>query len=103
MRSFDAGIPHYTGADSFALNGAFLGFGINYADLGTATADIISDILTDGKDPASYPVVTLDNGIATINTETAQALNIDLKSAEEAFKPFCSSIQETKTAENFGN
>ena len=27
----DAGIPHYTGADSFALNGAFLGYGVDYA------------------------------------------------------------------------
>ena len=30
----DAGIPHYTGADSFALNGAFLGYGVDYANLG---------------------------------------------------------------------
>ena len=26
----DAKIPHYTGADSFALNGAFAGYGVNY-------------------------------------------------------------------------
>ena len=38
----EAGIPHYAGADSFALNGAFCGFGVNYVDLGTATADIVS-------------------------------------------------------------
>ena len=31
----DAGIPHYTGADSFALNGAFCGYGVNYEELGT--------------------------------------------------------------------
>ena len=30
----DAGIPHYTGADSFALNGAFVGYGVDYANLG---------------------------------------------------------------------
>ena len=29
----DAGIPHYTGADSFALNGAFLGYGVDYLSL----------------------------------------------------------------------
>ena len=29
----DAKIPHYTGADSFALNGAFLGYGVNYTEL----------------------------------------------------------------------
>lgn len=45
----EAGIPHYAGADSFALNGAFCGFGVNYVDLGTATADIVVDILVMGK------------------------------------------------------
>lgn len=97
----DAGIPHYTGADSFALNGAFLGFGINYADLGSETADMVANILVNGQDPASYAVVTLGNGIATINTETAERLGYDLKATEEAFKPYCSEIVETVTAENF--
>ncbi len=97
----DAGIPHYTGADSFALNGAFLGFGINYADLGTETADMVVNILVNGQKPAEYAVVTLDSGIATINTETAEKLGYDLSAVEEAFRPFCSEIVETKTAENF--
>lgn len=96
----DAGIPHYTGADSFALNGAFLGFGINYADLGTKTGDIVVDVLG-GADPATYPVVTLDSGIATINTDTASALGIDLDTVEQAFAPYCSDIQEITTGENF--
>ena len=39
----DAGIPHYTGADSFALNGAFAGYGVDYANLGAKTADIQMD------------------------------------------------------------
>ena len=30
----DAKIPHYAGADSFALNGAFCGYGVNYAHPG---------------------------------------------------------------------
>lgn len=97
----DAGIPHYTGADSFALNGAFLGFGINYQDLGTETADMVVNVLTGGQDPATYPVVTLDSGIATINTETAERLGYDLQATEEAFQPYCSQIVETTTAENF--
>ena len=97
----EAGIPHYTGADSFALNGAFLGFGINYADLGTETADMVVSVLADGTDPAAYSVVTLGNGIATINTETAERLGYDLEATEEAFAPYCSEIVETTTAENF--
>ena len=97
----DAGIPHYAGADSFALNGAFLGFGINYADLGVATADMVSTILVDGADPSATPVQSFDNGIATINTETAEALGMDLEEVKSAFEPFCSEIVETVTAENF--
>ena len=97
----NAGIPHYTGADSFALNGAFLGFGINYADLGVETAKIVADLLEGGQDAVSYPVVTLENGIATVNTETAEALGYDLEAVKEAFAPFCSEIVEITTAESF--
>ena len=44
----EAGIPHYAGADSFALNGAFLGYGVDYANLGVETANMICDILVHG-------------------------------------------------------
>ena len=97
----DAGIPQYCGADSFALNGAFCGFGINYEDLGKSTADMVSKILVDGADPATTPVVTFDNGVATINTQTCDALGYNLEDVEKAFEPYCSSIKETTTAENF--
>lgn len=97
----DAKIPHYAGADSFALNGAFLGFGINYEDLGVETADMTADILAGGKSPAEEAVRTLDNGIATINTDTAAALGYDLDALKTAFQPYCSEIVETTTAQNF--
>lgn len=93
----DAGIPHYAGADSFALNGAFLGFGVNYVDLGTATADMVVDILVNGADPASTAVVMLDNGIATVNTETAEAIGLDYS----MFEGMCAEVKETVTAEEF--
>lgn len=93
----EAGIPHYTAADSFALNGAFLGYGVNYEDLGTATADMAVDILTGGADPATTPVYMLDNGIATVNTDVAEAIGIDY----HVFSDLCSSIVETVTAEEF--
>ena len=93
----DAGIPHYTGADSFALNGAFLGFGVNYEQLGTATADIVAEILVNGADTASYSIVTLDNGIATVNTETAEAIGLDYS----MFADMCAEVKEITTAEEF--
>ena len=97
----EAGIPHYTGADSFALNGAFLGYGVDYANLGVETANMIAAILLDGADPATTPVMTFDNGTATINTETCEALGFDFDAVSEAFAPFCTSIQTITTAESF--
>lgn len=96
----EAKIPHFAGADSFALNGAFLGFGVDYAGLGKETADMAVEILT-GADPASTAVKTFDNGIATINTETAEKVGLDLAQVKEAIKSFVTSINETTTKENF--
>ena len=97
----DAGIPHYTGADSFALNGAFLGYGVDYANLGVETANMIADILLGGADPASTPVKTFDNGTATINTDVCQALGLDYDTIAEEFAPHCTKVQPIVTAESF--
>ena len=92
----DAGIPHYAGADSFALNGAFCGYGVDYENLGTATADMAIEILL-GADPAETAVQTFDNGIATVNTETAEAIGLDYS----GFAEKCTAVVETVTAEEF--
>ncbi len=70
----EAGIPHYTGADSFVAYGAFTTCGVNYTELGTKTADIAFDILMGGE---IGEFVVMDGGIITVNTETAAMLNID--------------------------
>lgn len=71
-----AGIPHYTGADSFVRNGAFVTCGVNYTDLGHDTADLAYRAITEGMDQLEdfYKVA---GGIITVNTETATALKID--------------------------
>lgn len=97
----EAGIPHYTGADSFALNGAFVGYGVDYAELGRQTADMVKEILVDGKVPAETPVLTFDNGTATINTETCETLGLDYDTIAKAFEPYCLKIQQITTAESF--
>jgi putative ABC transport system substrate-binding protein len=72
----EAGIPHYTGADSFVRNGAFATCGVNYTDLGTRTADLAYQAITEGvADRADYYL--MDGGIITVNTETAATLGID--------------------------
>lgn len=70
----EAGIPHYTGADSFVAAGAFTTCGVNYTELGTRTADIAYEILTGGE---IGEFVIMDGGIITVNTETAAALELD--------------------------
>lgn len=97
----DAGIPHYCGADSFALNGAFLGFGVDYANLGRETGNMIAAILLDGADPATTPIMKFDNGTATINIETAEKIGFDYDKLAEAFAPYCTFVQSITTAESF--
>ena len=97
----EAGIPHYTGADSFALNGAFLGYGVDYAALGVETANMAADIALDGAKPADTAVKTFDNGCATINTETCEKLGFNYDEICKAFEPFCTKIQSIVTAESF--
>lgn len=92
-----AKIPQYCGADSFALNGAFLGYGVNYEELGKETADIVVDVLNGDADVSDTAVKTINNGIATVNTETAEAIDIDYS----VFNDMCDSIVEIKTAKEF--
>ena len=99
----NAKIPHYTGADSFALNGAFLGYGVDYANLGVETANMIAEILIDGKSPDSLAVKTFDNGTATVNTEICEALGLKFDDVASIFAPFCTKVQPITTAENFGD
>ena len=44
-----AGVPHYTGADSFVRNGAFATCGVNYTELGAYTADMVADAMASGE------------------------------------------------------
>lgn len=96
-----AGIPHYTGADSFALNGAFLGYGVDYANLGVETANTVSGILLDGSKPSATPVLTFDNGTATINTDICRELGLNYDELAETFAPLCTKVQSIVTAESF--
>lgn len=96
-----AGIPHFTGADSFALNGAFLGYGVDYANLGIETANMVKQILVDGKNPAELAVMTFDNGTATVNTEICAQLGFDYNDISAKFAPYCTSVKSITTAESF--
>ena len=62
---------------------------------------MIADILINGKDPATVPVKTFDNGTATVNTETCQAIGFDYAAIKDAFAPYCTKVEEITTAESF--
>ncbi len=86
-----AGIPHYTGADSFVSAGSFATCGVNYTELGTYTADMALDILAGGAVP-DYHV--MDGGIITVNTETAAALGLDYS----VFADMANTVKEIVTS-----
>ena len=88
----EAGIPFYTGADSFVTAGAFATCGVNYTELGTYTADMAMDILLGGAVPEFH---VMDGGIITVNTETAATLGIDYS----VFASMANTVVEVKTGE----
>ena len=88
----EAGIAHYTGADSFVLSGAFATCGVNYTELGTKTADMAVEILQGGEIPEFH---VMDGGIITVNTETAEVLGLDYSS----FSAMANTVKEVVTAE----
>ena len=85
-----AGIPHYTGADSFVAAGAFTTSGVNYTELGTYTANMLIDILLGGEYPEYH---VMEGGIITVNTDTAAALNLDYT----PFKSMANTVVEVTT------
>ena len=70
----EAGIAHYTGADSFVQAGSFVTCGVNYTELGTYAAQMAMDIVLGGEVPEFH---VMEGGIITVNTDTAKALNLD--------------------------
>ena len=88
-----AGVPHYTGADSFVRNGAFATCGVNYTELGAYTADMVVDAMAGGNLPAFH---VMDGGIITVNTETAEGLGADYS----AFKTMAGEVVEVTTTED---
>ena len=88
----EAGIPHYTGADSFVTAGAFATCGVNSTELGTYTADMAVDILLGGDIPEYH---VMDGGIITVNTDTAKTLGLDYG----VFKDMAGTVKEVTTQE----
>lgn len=91
-----AGIPHYTGADSFVRSGAFATCGVNYTNLGAQAARMAYQAMSEGMESVADDFILAEGGIITVNTETASALNIDYYAA---FGSMGSIVEVTTTAE----
>lgn len=87
----NAGIPHYTGADSFVQAGSFATCGVNYTELGIYAANMAMDILLGGETPDFH---VMEGGIITVNTDTAKALGIDYS----VFGSMANTVMEVTTA-----
>ena len=70
-----AGIPHYAGADSFVVAGAFATCGVNYTELGTYTGKMAIDILNGGEIPEFH---VMEGGIISGNSLTGLACGLNI-------------------------
>lgn len=84
------GIPHYTGADSFVISGAFATCGVNYTELGTKVGSMAFNILQGG---AIGDFQIMDGGIITVNDDTAYACQIDYS----VFHSMANTVNAVKT------
>ncbi len=89
-----AGIPHYTGADSFVRSGAYATCGVNYTELGQETASLAYNAMTKGMD-SMEDFYLMEGGFLTVNTETAAVLGLDYS----VFTGMGQVVEVTTTAE----
>lgn len=94
----DAGIPHYGGTEEFAAQGAFLGYGANGKQLGIAAADLAAEILIEGTAVNELPVQMMTQGVAVVNSETAESIGVNVDSIRKVFRSICGEVSSTKTA-----
>lgn len=74
----EAGIPFYVGADSMVKDGGLATVGIDYAQLGKETADMVVDILH-GKKAGDIPVKVYKKDLYIyVNKKTLHALGLTL-------------------------
>ena len=72
-----AGIPFYVSADSMVMDGGLATYGIDYTVLGKETGYMVAQVLN-GEDPAAIPVKKMSDMSIYVNTETAEALQIEI-------------------------
>ena len=62
---------------------------------------MVADLLVNGADPASTPVRIMTAESAVINTETCQAIGMELGQIKSAFSALNIKVIETTTQQSF--
>lgn len=75
--AIQVGKPVYVAADSMVADGGLATVGVNYTNLGSQTADMALKILT-GTPVQEVPVEVLRDNAVVVNTETAEAIGVDV-------------------------
>lgn len=75
-------IPYYVAADTMVADGGLATVGVDYVQLGKQTASMAVEVL-EGADPAAMPVQIMENYATVVNTETAEALGVDVSKYAE--------------------
>lgn len=78
-----AKIPVYVSADSMVADGGLATVGVNYTDLGKQTADMVIDVLINGKQIKDIPVEVMSDYTTVVNQETADAIGVDVSKYAE--------------------
>ncbi|MBO7700911.1 MAG: ABC transporter, partial [Eubacteriaceae bacterium] len=63
--------------------------------------EMAADILLNEKDPGTVPVMTFDNGTATVNTEICEKIGVTYDDMAELFGPLCQEVKPIQTSESF--
>lgn len=77
----DAGLPLVMAGSEFAEDGALIGIGPDFFQLGVTSADIVIDILENGTDPRDIPVVDAVSGgglAVSISSATADEIGLSI-------------------------
>lgn len=78
-----AKIPVYVSADSMVADGGLATVGVNYTDLGKQTANMVIDVLINGKQIKDIPVEVMSDYTTVVNQETADAIGVDVSKYAE--------------------
>lgn len=79
--ALDNGLPLLVPKQEQAENGALVGMGVDYYELGVINGHQAARILGGEAQPATMPVETMPNPITNINLETAATLGLEIPEA----------------------